>query len=607
MAIFTYFDGLDPTGTITGDSSIDTIQLQTNANANPNSDFLTFDLTQLEVESIEQIRFSPHAGDGHDLMLQLNGDEFDNVPVDEFAANLHIIGHDVIGYREIITIHMNVATTLDISGWTFQDWGGQGDEIYVFGTSSDETVRGTSQRDWIFGYAGADVLYGNDGRDDLSGGIGKDQLFGGAGNDELHGGDGDDTLYGGDGADRLMGEAGDDVLYGDAGGDTLIDDAGVNALYGGDGNDSLLYRDGRDVPAGALADGGAGTDTLQLSGGLGTDLLFDLGLLDASSIERISFQPVLGADLTVALAAAELVPQGGIATNAIINGRDAPGYTETIRITMGTVDDLNLSGWTFTNWGAQGETVQIFGDATPETIRGTSSADVINGGKANDFLYGQGGDDRLYGGLGNDEVYGGTGSDRVKGNFGDDLLRGGDGVDWIWGGGANDTMRGDGGNDRLYGQNGDDVLKGDDGSDRLKGHNGNDTLYGGAGNDALYGGTHDDHLFGNVGNDWLLGGSGNDLLNGNTGNDKLWGQGGIDTFRYNPGGDTDIIKDFENDVDAIDLSAWGFATVSDALAHAMQTGAHVKFDFTGVSGAGPTDRLWVLNVTIAQLADDIIV
>ena len=247
------------------------------------------------------------------------------------------------------------------------------------------------------------------------------------------------------------------------------------------------------------------------------------------------------------------------------------------------------------------------GQGGADTINGGGGDDIINGGGGADAINGGNGDDRAYGGNGDDSIYGGAGVDRLKGNGGADLVSGNAGNDWLFGGGGADTLRGGADADRLYGQNGNDILQGEDGSDRLKGNNGNDRLYGGAGNDALYGGAHQDRLYGNDGDDWLLGGTGNDLLDGGAGSDRLWGQAGTDTFRYQTSGGTDVIKDFEDDTDTLDLSAWGFSGVAQAMSYAMQKGAHVKFDFSTAPGGQAGDVLWVLNITTTALADDIIV
>ena len=263
-------------------------------------------------------------------------------------------------------------------------------------------------------------------------------------------------------------------------------------------------------------------------------------------------------------------------------------------------------------WAGEGDDT-LYGRAGNDTLQGKAGDDTIDGGDGNDTINGGGGadtitggtgDDRIYGGNGNDTISGNDGVDKIKGNAGNDAVSGGAGNDWLFGGGGNDTLRGGSENDRLYGQNGNDTLEGEAGADRLKGHDGDDELYGGSGNDALFGHAGSDVLSGGNDKDWLLGGAGDDWLWGGPGSDRLWGQGGSDTFFYQAFDGTDIIKDFEDNVDWIDFSAWGFSSVNQAMSYAVQKGAHVKFDFSSLQ---PGDALWVLNITTTALADDITV
>ena len=103
-----------------------------------------------------------------------------------------------------------------------------------------------------------------------------------------------------------------------------------------------------------------------------------------------------------------------------------------------------------------------------------------------------------------------------------------------------------------------DHLTGDAFANTLDGDAGTDTLNGLAGNDSLIGGGNADVLNGGGGNDTLDGGSGGDELSGRNGNDTKTGGGGADTFLYvdaNEG--TDIITDFTQGEDVIDLRLTG--------------------------------------------------
>ena len=104
------------------------------------------------------------------------------------------------------------------------------------------------------------------------------------------------------------------------------------------------------------------------------------------------------------------------------------------------------------------------------------------------------------------------------------------------------------------------------GADVMAGTEGNDVLFGRQGNDTLSGG---------AGGDRLSGGAGNDRLDGGAGSDALVGGGGTDSFVFADGGGADRIEDFDAlRGDRLDLSAFGFADGSAALAAAHDVGAN---------------------------------
>lgn len=109
-----------------------------------------------------------------------------------------------------------------------------------------------------------------------------------------------------------------------------------------------------------------------------------------------------------------------------------------------------------------------------------------------------------------------------------------------------DILNGTPGEDRIKGNNGNDILNGGEGADDLFGENGDDTLNGG---------NSIDNLFGGNGNDLLNGGNGNDWLGGEKGNDTLIGGLGSDVFLFAKSGGNDIITDFANGFDKIQIAA----------------------------------------------------
>ncbi|MCI5043844.1 MAG: M10 family metallopeptidase C-terminal domain-containing protein [Aquisalinus sp.] len=249
----------------------------------------------------------------------------------------------------------------------------------------------------------------------------------------------------------------------------------------------------------------------------------------------------------------------------------------------------------------------INGGAGADNIVGGAAADTISGGADNDDLTGNGGQDTIFGndgddiisgggdkdildgGAGNDEIIGGDSADRIFGGDGDDNISGRRGSDDIFAGDGNDFVSGRGLRDTIFGGDGDDVLRGNGGDDFIDGEEGNDLIVGGAGNDQMFGGAGDDVIDARRGDDILSGGAGSDVLTG---------KDGLDTFIFESGHEQTEVTDFKDDEDTLDLTSFGFASVSDATAQMVELGGDVIF----------TDGLDVLtlrNITIAALEDDI--
>ena len=102
---------------------------------------------------------------------------------------------------------------------------------------------------------------------------------------------------------------------------------------------------------------------------------------------------------------------------------------------------------------------------------------------------------------------------------------------------------------------------------------------GGAGNDTLYGGEDNNVIEGSEGSDLLFGFGGNDTLNGQGGSNQLFGGEGSDTFVFDDNAGSDVIYDFEDGLDLIDLSNHStINSFADFLTAATQTGDHVLVD-----------------------------
>ena len=131
--------------------------------------------------------------------------------------------------------------------------------------------------------------------------------------------------------------------------------------------------------------------------------------------------------------------------------------------------------------------------------------------------------------------------------------------------------------------------------DQMRGWAGDDRLVGKFGNDLLIGDVGNDDLQGRVGADSLTGGGGNDTLAGGGGDDVLTGGSGGDTFIFAKGGGHDVITDFADGLDRIDLSSFGFATFAAAQAYFTTSGADLVFTKGAVV-------LTLHNFTLAELS-----
>ena len=454
----------------------------------------------------------------------------------------------------------------------------------------------------VLGSVHGDVLGGDGGANRLSGGGGNDRLLGAGGDDVLEGGAGADRLFGGAGVDTVSyaGSARGVIVYlsegtgkrGDAEGDVIVSfenvlgsvhgdvlggDDGANRLSGGGGNDRLL--------------GGAGDDMLE--GGAGADRLFG-----GAGVDTVSYA---GSDRGVI---------------------------------------VYLSEGTGKRGDAQGDVIVSF-----ENVLGSVHGDVLGG---------DGGANRLSGGGGNDRLLGGAGDDMLEGGAGADRLFGGAGVDTVSYAGSDrgvivylsegTVKRGDAQGDvivnfeNVLGSVHGDVLGGDDGANRLSGGGGNDRLLGGAGDDMLEGGAGADQLFGGAGvdtvsyagsargvivylsegtgkrgdaqgdvivsfenvlgsvhGDVLGGDDGANRLFGGGGNDRLLGRGGDDVFIFDFGHGDDIIADFTDGDNLIDLSAFGLSGFDELVVSSGSDSVTIDL----VAHGGGTTRLE--NFDIADL------
>lgn len=119
-----------------------------------------------------------------------------------------------------------------------------------------------------------------------------------------------------------------------------------------------------------------------------------------------------------------------------------------------------------------------------------------------------------------------------------------------------------------------------------------DWMDGGSGNDTIRGNGGKDTLFGGDGDDRVTGGTGADILVGGAGNDELIGQrdGAADLFVFGAEDGTDVITNFENGRDRIEIES-GASRFADLDIDRVGAGSAVRFAETTiyVSGIRPAD------------------
>lgn len=212
----------------------------------------------------------------------------------------------------------------------------------------------------------------------------------------------------------------------------------------------------------------------------------------------------------------------------------------------GSLFNLNADLSQFNDLLLRGDPLAIFG----LLARGDDS---ITGSSGADELFGFRGDDTILGGSGNDLLSGGSGDDTIRGEVGADTLNGGSGDDMLRGNGGFDTIAGGTGNDIIFGGGGSDILRGGGGDDTINANGSADTIFGGSGDDDINGANGSDRIDAGDGDDIVGGGNGVDTLEGGLGDDTLTGGNRADTFVFASDGTDDVITDYEDNRDKIQI------------------------------------------------------
>ncbi len=431
------------------------------------------------------------------------------------------------------------------------------------------------------GTASADVISGNKGANTLIGGAGADVIDGGAGSDAVSFASSASGV-----TVRLWNGTGSG---GDAAGDTYTS---IENVIGSSHSDILV--------------GSFGTGNF-LSGGLGDDYLFGLSGYDA-------LYGGWGNDLLDGGSQGDRL-DGSIGSDTVTYANSASGVT--VKLYNGSASGGDATGDTLIS------IENLIGSSSADVLIGSyGQSNFLSGGVGNDYLFGLSGIDALYGGWGNDLLEGGGDADTLNGSIGIDTASyassaGAVTVRLYNGTGSGNDAHGDtlvdienligsGFDDALIGAYGvDNMLEGGAGADYLNGLTGSNTvsyassasgvtirLYNstGTGGDA----TGDtlvgfDNVLGSNTGDTLIGSYGvGNIINGGGGGDHLFGLTGDDTFAFNDNFGNDVIHDFTDGAEFMDMSASSLSAAdlrievvgSDTVVHFDQVDATISDTIT---------------------------
>jgi Ca2+-binding RTX toxin-like protein len=371
--------------------------------------------------------------------------------------------------------------------------------------------------------------------------------------DIILGSPGNDLIAGLNGSDTIQSLGGDDTVTGDAQDDHLIGGTGNDDLNGGTGDDVIEGDDGDDILIGGADDdtliGGGEADFLQ--GGTGFDHHFGGGEDDAFLWEN------------------------GDGNDVNDGGTDFDLQTIT-GAEDGDIFSLNPNDVNTTSV-FQRENLIPFNIQ----ISNMEEVDVFGGGGADFFEVGN-----LAGtGVNNLLFDGGDGGDTLTTQAlqGVSVIAfGGDGADFFYGGIEAEEFYGEAGGDHFFSGAGDDFIVGDAG---------NDQIFTGSGNDFIDAGDNDDTIVMGPGDDYAITGT------------------GADRIRYDIGGGSDTVEDYQNFVDDFFLGGIGQAVV-DSNADNVVNDADDLVAYDAVTDSltfafNATDQIQFLGVESMSVGGDI--
>jgi hypothetical protein len=397
-------------------------------------------------------------------------------------------------------------------------------------------------------------------------------LVGGAFADIITTGSGNDTIQGGSGNDSINSGAGNDLVEGGIGDDTITDLAGTSTtIDAGSGNDIIIIAN--TFTSGSI-DGGAGTDTLQVSGG-GT---VDLTLLTIASIEDIVLTDAAGTTLIADLATAQLVSNAQGADDILIlpNGWDDANIGDIV-----VLDDLLDAGFESVEWLSLDSTTR-----STATRNGSGRVEIVD-----EDLNGRNWATNTVEWISNTER---ASAVRVfdDGRISETTYQSnGAGGDWVLSTVLTDPL-----GLHPYVSTTTNYAGGLI-EDRY-------TVYDGG----IYSSLQEEFTAGvrqfrkytrTDGRQSILGDSGDQILHLNSAfNDTASGGAGADTFVFSNGG-VDVIQDFVPGVDQLNLLAYGVASLSDPDVKVEQAGANTMITID--LGGGSSTQIVLVNVTATDI------
>lgn len=445
----------------------------------------------------------------------------------------------------------------------------------------------------------------------------------------------------------------DDELIGGAADETFVGFAGNDIINGGGGRNTLTYQLDHDFGQGLLNNvkwGNGSTGLMGVTVNLATGIALDgFGGTDTVSNIKVVHGTRYIDNMTASAEGSELFTYAG--NDTLIGGAGADildGGIGADSMRGGGGDDIiyvdHASDWVFenlnegtdtvystVNWTMSANVENLFLTGAARNGVGNGIANTITGNEWHNLLDGGEGADILIGGLGNDTYIVDNSADVVTevADQGIDLVRASANFTLTTAvenltlvGRANINGTGNALANVITGNDGNNVIEGGAGADILDGGRGSDTLsYAGSiagvvvnlhsrtatGGDAqgdrfanfenVMGSAHADQLIGNSGMNHLIGGGGADILSGGAGVDTLTGGSGADVFVFTRGFSHDVITDFEQGSDRIqiarsylrDFNKDGIRDLDDLIFAFQTSGPDLKFQFdraTSITLAG---------------------